>query len=115
MKFYINALNDEKLGSSYDTQIIGLFDNNEWKGEGDFCGWYGMEYFLNTNLIAYFIQNNRGGQPYNPTAKYDEFHIVNKFYDKASIGSIMWTKEIESNSKEDAIEIFKNQSWYMQF
>lgn len=115
MKFYINELKDEQLGSSYDTTVIGLFDKKEWEGSGNFCGWHGTEYFLNTNLIAYFIQNNRGGQPYNPTAKYDEFHITNKFYERARIGSLIWTKEIEANSKEDAIKIFKNQSWYMQF
>lgn len=111
MKFYINALNDRSLGSSYSTDIIGLFDSNEWKGSGNECGWYGSEYFLNTNLVAYFVQNNKDGQPYNPKTKYDEFYTINKFYEKASIGSMIWTKEIEANSKEEAIEIFKNQKW----
>lgn len=111
MKFYINSLHDSQLGSSWNSKIIGLFDNNEWQGEGSFCGWYGSEYFLNTNLIAYFIQEDRGGQPYNPKYKYNEFHVVNSHYDKANIGSGMWTIEIEATKKEEAIEKFKNQSW----
>ena len=111
MRFYINSLDDNKLGSSWSNKIIGLFDNNEWQGEGNFCGWYGCEYFLNTNLIAYFIQEDRGGKPYDPKSKYNEFHVVNRYYGAASIGSRRWTIEIEAATKEEAIEKFKNQSW----
>lgn len=111
MTFYINAMHWPK-GNSYKHQYIGLFTNNERTAEGYFCGWYGAEYYNNTTLIAYGIQNRDGGKPYNPKAPFDGgIEIVNEHYDKIMIGSSYWEVKFEAKNIDEAIQIFKNQSY----
>lgn len=111
MTFYVNAVHLKEYG--WNEQCIGLFDNNEWDGRGSFCGYYGAEFYLNTTLIAYGVQLRHGGMPHDPKAPFDGgFHEnVNRYFDEIAIGSGMWEKKIEANSAEEAIEIFRTQSW----
>lgn len=110
MKFYINSTSEN---GDWNHQCIGLFTNNTWKGEGNFCGYYGVEFYLDTTLLAYGIQNRSGGQPVDFKAPFDGgfFENVNKHYDKIVIGSSLWEKIIDANSTEEAIEIFRTQAW----
>lgn len=109
MTFYINQVHTDE--SDWNHEYIGLFDKENWIGEGNFCGWYGAEYYRETTLIAYGIQLGHSGI-YNPKRPFNGgFEVVNKYYEKISIGSCYWTKTFEANSIEEAIEIFRKQKW----
>lgn len=53
MIFYVNFVKLPENHNVADRHAIGLFDSNDWKGEGSYCGWYSTEYYLDTTLIAY--------------------------------------------------------------
>ena len=109
MTFYINEVYVDE--SDWEHECIGLFDNDNSTGEGNFCGWYATEYYQDTTLIAYGIQLGHSSL-YNPKRPFDGgFKIVNKYYDKIVIGSCIWTKTFEADSVEEAIEIFRKQEW----
>lgn len=55
--YYINEV--KLLESSWDCVIIGLFTEENWSGEGSFCGWYSMEYYNNTTLLAIGYQEEK--------------------------------------------------------
>ena len=63
MIFYINEVHLSE--SDWEHECIGLFDKENWAGEGNFCGWYGAEYYKDTTLIAYGIQLGHSSI-YNP-------------------------------------------------
>ena len=108
MTFYVNRVNGL---SDWDNDCIGLFDGNKWKGEGNLCGYYACEYYLNTTLIAYGIQKGHRSS-YNPKLPFDGgFKVVNKHYNKIMIGSGFWESKFNADSINEAIEIFKSQSW----
>lgn len=109
MTFYINKVDAEE--SDWEHECIGLFSEANWIGEGNFCGWYGAEFYTNTTLIAYGIQLGHSSM-YNPKRPFNGgFKVVNKHYDKIMIGSCYWTKQFKADSVEEAIRIFKNQEW----
>ncbi len=109
MTFYINEVDTEE--SDWEHECIGLFSEANWIGEGNFCGWYGAEFYTNTTLIAYGIQLGHSNM-YNPKRPFNGgFKVVNKYYDKIMIGSCYWTKQFKADSIEEAIRIFKNQEW----
>lgn len=58
MKYRVNELSRSSgklnLPRVYPDRYIGLFKGGKWDGRGNFCGWYGAEYYLNTELIAYY-------------------------------------------------------------
>ena len=109
MTFYVNEVRTKE--SDYEHECIGLFDKTNWVGEGSFCGWYGAEFYTNTTLIAYGIQLGHSGV-YDPKRPFNGgFKIVNEHYDKIEIGSCFWTRTFESDSVEEAIEIFRKQEW----
>ncbi len=112
MTFYVNEVGLKGV-SDYTHRVIGLFDNNDWAGKGYFCGWYGAEYYLNTNLLAYGIQLINGSTCYDPKVPFNGgfYGNANIHFDEVRIGSGMWEKRIEADSIEEAIAIFKNQSW----
>lgn len=109
--FYVNEVRLPE--SDWNHRCIGLFDSKEWDGRGSFCGYYASEYYLNTTLLAYGIQLKEGCKIYNPKAPFDGgfFENVNKRFDEVKIGSEMWEREFEAESVEEAIQIFKSQSW----
>ena len=109
MIFYINEVHISE--SDWEHECIGLFDKENWAGEGNFCGWYGAEYYQDTTLIAYGIQLGHSSI-YNPKRPFNGgFKVVYKHYDKIPIGSCYWTKSFNANSVEEAIEIFRKQEW----
>lgn len=108
MEFYVNEVSEK---STYNQTCIGLFLDNKWVGEGNYCGWYSTEYYLDTVLLAYGIQNRHKGH-YDSKLPFDGgFYNSNQYYEKIHIGSIYFEKKIIADSIEEAIEIFKNQSW----
>ena len=110
MTFYVNEVNLPE--SDWNHRCIGLFDNNEWDGRGNFCGYYGAEYYLNTTLLVYGIQLIEGNRIYNPKAPFDGgIYESGEHFDEILIGSGMWEKKIEANSVEEAIDIFITRSW----
>ena len=106
-KFYINAILDK---STMNKTCIGLFTNHKPVGEGSFCGWYAAEFFLNTTLLAYgFIPRE---SPIDFKVEFiDDVVEDGTYYDKIAIGTDIWTRTIEARNAEEAIQIFKNQSW----
>lgn len=109
MTFYINKVCIDVLDQRHE--CIGLFSDTNWVGEGNFCGWYGAEFYTKTTLIAYGIQLGHSSM-YNPKRPFDGgFKVVNQYYDKIAIGSCYWTKQFTADSVEEAINIFKNQEW----
>lgn len=110
MKFYVNEIHNI-ADSDWDHQCIGLFTNNKWVGEGNFCGWYGIEYYLDTTLIAYGIQLKEGNRGYDPTDPFNEIKYVNQYYDKIMIRSIIGEESFEANDVEEALKIFSEQNW----
>lgn len=110
MKFYVNEIHNIE-DSDWDHQCIGLFTSNKWVGEGNFCGWYGIEYYLDTTLIAYGIQLKEGNRGYDPTDPFNEIKYVNQYYDKIMIRSIIGEESFEANDVEEALKIFSEQKW----
>ena len=111
MTFYVNQAQTPM--SDWEHQCIALFDSNKWAGEGNFCGYYAAEYYLDTTILAYGIQLRKGCAVYNPKAPFDGgfFENVNANFNKVPIGSALWEVKIEANSVEEAVRIFKTQSW----
>ena len=111
MTFYVNQA--EAPMSDWNRQCIALFDSNKWTGEGNFCGYYAAEYYLDTTILAYGIQLRKGNAVYNPKAPFDGgvFENVNAHFNKVPIGSALWEVKIEADSVEEAVRIFKSQSW----
>ena len=109
MTFYINEVRVAE--SDWDHSCIGLFDNHEWEGRGNWCGWYAMEYFKNVTLIAYGIQSGHSSMYDSKRPFNGGFKIVNRYYDEIEIGSDMWTEKFKASSVEEAIHIFENLSW----
>lgn len=111
MTFYVNEVN--LPGGECNNRYIGLFDSNKWDGRGNFCGYYGSEYYLDTNLLAYGVQLDKLCEIYNPKSPFNGgfFSNVNKHFDEIKIGSGMWERKFTANSIEEAIEIFRTQSW----
>ena len=111
MTFYVNCVYfpNDHLYHRY----IGLFDSNKWAGRGNFCGYYGAEYYLDTNLLAYGIQLNGAGTIYDPKRPFDGgfFANVNKHFDEIKIGSEMWERKFDAANIEEAIKIFEKQEW----
>lgn len=115
MKFYVNEFYGDRLGGEqagfpniYPNMYIGLFTQCETKGEGSFCGYYGAEYYLDTELIAYYEAE---GTIYRPEKRISDVKYCYFKRKKILIGSHMWTKVIEAETTEEAIEKFKNADW----
>ena len=110
MKFYVNEIHSVPESDWYH-QCMGLFTDNEWEGEGNFCGWYSAEYYLDTTLIAYGIQLLEGNRGYDPFYPFSEVKYVNQHYDKIAIRSIIGQESFEANDIEEALKIFSEQNW----
>lgn len=101
MTFYINSFSITPTGWK---DYIGLFDANNWEGRGNFSGWYGAEYYRNTNLLAYYPFESNGVVNFkNKTGLVTE---CNEHYDEIQIGSCYWEKKIEAASVEEAVRKF---------
>lgn len=67
-------------------------------GEGNFCGWYTVEYYINAYMVGY-IEN---------TESYTEYCAVNKVIPKLQIHSVYGEERIETQNEEEAIMVFEN-------
>lgn len=115
MKFYVNQFYGDRLGGGpagfrniYPNNYIGLFTQCETRGEGSFCGYYGAEYYLNTELLAYYEAE---GLIYRPEKRISQVYPCYFRRSKILIGSHMWTQVIEANSIEKALKKFENADW----
>lgn len=106
-KYYINQVSKF---SSYDEMCIGLFTNNNWSGEGNFCGWYGAEYYNDTILLAFYIIDNP--QIYRPKGSSHKVEkLYNEYFDKINIGSCYWESTLDAKNDEEAIKKFFNEDF----
>jgi len=112
MKFYVNKFYDDSVKKvAYENSLIGLFEQCKTDGRGSFCGYYGSEFYLNTRLIAYYTAETKGC--YTPEKRIGDIVVCDepKRYDEVLIGSHMWTKVIEADSLEEAIQKFLRFEW----
>ena len=109
MTFYVNEFTMDGIND----HCIGLFDSNQWEGKGSCCGYYGVEYYLNTNLLAYGIQLRKQIKLHNNRDPFDGgfFGNVNRHYDRVVIDTAMWEESFEANSVEEAVTVFKYRIW----
>ena len=47
MKYTINQVRDN------DTTYVALFAEHGFEGKGNFCGWYGAEFYTDARMIAF--------------------------------------------------------------
>lgn len=113
MRFFVNEINDHYLtkGLEYGKHLIGLFRECKTEGRGNFCGYYSSEYYLNTELYAYYIAEYVN--IYTPEARIGELIVPTEpiKYDEVQIGSDMWTSVILADNIKDAIKCFINAEW----
>ena len=110
MKYYVNQFYGDKLGlpNVYPNMYIGLFTKCKAKGEGNCCGYYGAEYYLDTALLAYYVAEGGIYQPEKRVTDITDCYYRSK---KMAIGSHMWTLVIDAETFEEALEKFKNATW----
>lgn len=108
-KFYVNSLESRSI-KHMGQRIIGLFKQCRAEGRGNFCGYYASEYYLNTELYAYY-EAELG--VYRPEARVSKLTICDPAikFDEVQIGSDMWTLVIEAETVDEAIELFANAAW----
>lgn len=115
MKFYVNEISDYEvyrdLKFDRGQYIIGLFSQCNTEGRGDFCGYYGSEFYLNTKLYAYYMADCKG--LYRPEKRLSDVIALEQpiDYREIGIGSHMWTNVIEADSVEEAIKLFTDAKW----
>lgn len=110
MRFYVNEFHDDSIGScKYPDYKVGLFTSDKWKGEGNFCGYYGIEYYCNTVLLAWYIA--KGSGPVTFTPRIGDVTRCDIYKEKMAIGCGMWTKVIEADSVDEAVEKFARSEW----
>ena len=105
--YYVNEVTNL---SSYKESCIGLFTNNSWTGEGNFCGWYGAEYYHNTILLAFYIIDNP--HRYEPKGfPHKKEKLSGEYFDKICIGSGYWERILKAKDEEEAIKKFFNEDF----
>lgn len=113
-KFYVNEVHDKALtnGLPYGQSIIGLFKQCSTDGRGNFCGYYGSEYYIDTELYAYYVADCKGR--YCPEARISNITVCDPSikYREVGIGSHMWTMVIEAETIYGAIDLFANATWH---
>lgn len=111
-KYYVNSFDDRSISDTPpDIDMIGLFGKHGFEGRGNFCGWYGVELYTNTELYAHYLADGSG--LYSPTKRISEVTVHDPAvkYDEVVIGSCYWEQYIEAGTLEEAIEKFKNAEW----
>ena len=111
-RYYVNSFVDNTIVDGYYPDImIGLFGEHGFEGRDNFCGWYAVEYYTNTELYAHYFADGSG--LYSPEKRVSEVitHDPAIKYNEVSIGSCYWERYIEAETLEEAIEKFKNGDW----
>ncbi len=111
VRYYVNMFYDKSMSDCLSKQMIGLFGEHKWDGRGNFCGWYGAEFYLNTELYAHYF--TEGGILYAPEKRVSEVVIHNPAvkYDEVMIGSCYWERYIDAETPEEAIDKFRDGDW----
>ena len=114
MTFYINEVQIKGI-SDWHHRCVGLFyfpNGYNIDGRGNFCGWYGAEYYLDCILVGYYVQTVDGGQPYDSKGYHHSNNtLVDKHYDEIQIGSGYWEEKVEFENPEVAILNFFEEKW----
>ena len=111
--FYVNAFYDDSIEKTeYGIYTIGLFGKHGFEGYGNFCGWYSIECYTNTEMYAHYVADCRETlfMPQNRVSEVTVHDPAIK-YDEIQIGSCYWDRYIEAETVEEAIEKFKNADW----
>lgn len=105
MKYFVNILSDATLQPTKDTEVVGLFKVStessypDWRGEGNFCGWYSREFYKDVLLIAYYV-----------VAKGDTSHIVeirnSVYFPELQIFSVYREQVLLADSDDEAVAKF---------
>lgn len=121
MKFYVNlfynndqsSITEPPSDKSTVNDLIGLFTQCSTIGEGSFCGYYTSESYIDTNLLAFYISSRKVGCAIEFKNRSSEVGICNPPLElsKIQIGSHIWTKVIEAETSDEAIEKFSNGEW----
>lgn len=90
MKYTINQVRDN------DTKYVALFAEHEFEGKGNFCGWYGAEFYTDARMIA-FCKGER--IPEN-------IQNCNEVYREVQIWSCIVEQPFEANNDKEAIDKF---------
>jgi len=97
--YYINQadLIDDQNIEGHTGKIMCLFSEKTWEGKGNFCGWYGVEFYNNAHIIAYCAGERT----------VDNIKPTDIFFDSVIIFSCIVEHKIEAEDDAEAIEIFK--------
>lgn len=108
MKYKINQATIE-FPSKHD--CVGLFSyDSKWEGRGNFCGWYGIEYYIDGTLIAYYEIDKQ--MIWSPKGhKHLSEVVCNKKFKEMMISSCYWEVEIEADNDEEAIKKFFSENF----
>lgn len=98
-KYYINraSLSDGQTIEGNTGEMMCLFSEKDWEGKGNFCGWYGVEFYNNAHIIAYCP-----GERIAENVK-----SVDVSFDKVIIWSCIVEKSFEAENDAAAVEEFK--------
>ena len=112
-KFYVNQVHDEVLSRMCprNSDVIGLFRQCHTVGRGSFCGYYASEFYLDTEMYAYYFADATG--PYTPETRISEVFVCDppSKFKEAHIATHMWTRVIEADTVTEAINLFENADW----
>ena len=106
MTFYINKVYIDVLDQRHE--CIGLFSDTNWVGEGNFCGWYGAEFYKDVILLGYYtipktpLYKSKGERHIEEIDLLDEFDIRYE----VSIGSCYWEQSFEEDDDYKALQRF---------
>ena len=110
MKFYVNeikqnlrSLKELPHGENY----VGLFSQCKTKAEGNFCGYYSSEKYLDADLHAYRIYKNG----FLLGDKVSDIKKANIHFPEIQIATHLWTQVIEADTIEEALIKFNNEDW----
>ena len=117
MIYYINRVNKRFPGvDPYNQEIIGLFTNDNWYGAGNFCGWYGAEYYSDTTLLAYYVVDNESHSSIKfQGADHVKEVISGEYYSEICIGSIYMEYILEASNDEEAVRKFFKEDFMSRF
>lgn len=78
--------------------VMCLFSEWSWEGKGNFCGWYGVEFYNNAKIIAYCTGEK----------KPENVFVYEKVFEQVIIWSAIVEQTFEAENDEVAIQIFSD-------
>lgn len=97
MKRYVINQATIKTGAGEREKVAALFAEHGFVGKGNFCGWYGAEFYTNARMIAICRGERRA----------DNIQVCNEVYREIEIWSCMVEEPIMAENDEKAVEKFK--------